>query len=333
MVSAMLIWLTLLPTGAWATSAPESSSLLEQQLGAKVHAFARLASQESFDSLRLRIAAEPTILAFITWDDRVGRVFPPKGQIHHSSDTVVINDEQRLRSLLSGANPSAWERRDSSEQQLLYCHTGMLDACAVVDAKALALDLGMEPTELIGIIFRQPGELSGGQPGGQPWPLSLLAALIALGGGCILYLKHQRAPATATSSNIASSSTTASGAGEFTRPAQRATADQTQVPVEPEYMMADMRVKPRQQLVERGGVTSQVSERDLKLLGHFALHPNEVISKDELYNVGWGRDFVASSRALEQHMINLRKKIDPNRNLPVIIETVHGQGYRFPSRA
>ena len=98
-------------------------------------------------------------------------------------------------------------------------------------------------------------------------------------------------------------------------------------------MMADMRVKPRQQLVERGGVTSQVSERDLKLLGHFALHPNEVISKDELYNVGWGRDFVASSRALEQHMINLRKKIDPNRNLPVIIETVHGQGYRFPSRA
>ncbi len=303
--------------------------MLEQQLGAKVHAFARLASQESFDSLRLQIAAEPTILAFITWDDQARRVFPPKGQIHHSSDTVVINDEQRLRSLLSGANPSAWERRDSSEQQLLYCHAGMRDACAVVDAKALALDLGMEPTELIGIIFGQPGELSGG----QPWPLSLLAALIALGGGCILYLKHQRAPAKATSSNIASSSTTASGAGELTRTAQHATADQTPAPVEPEYVMADMRVKPRQQLVERGGVTSQVNERDLKLLAYFALHPNEVISKDELYNVGWGRDFVASSRALEQHMINLRKKIDPNRNLPVIIETVHGQGYRFPSRA
>lgn len=53
------------------------------------------------------------------------------------------------------------------------------------------------------------------------------------------------------------------------------------------------------------------------------------MTKDELYDVGWGRDYMPNSRALDQHMINLRRKLDPNQSLPVVIETVRGVGYRL----
>ena len=54
-----------------------------------------------------------------------------------------------------------------------------------------------------------------------------------------------------------------------------------------------------------------------------------VVTKDELYDAGWGRDFMPNSRALDQHMINLRRKLDPDKTRPVLIETVHGIGYRL----
>jgi len=57
---------------------------------------------------------------------------------------------------------------------------------------------------------------------------------------------------------------------------------------------------------------------------------SEVISKDQLYSAGWGRDFMPNSRALEQHIMVLRRKLDPDKKRQVLIETIHGQGYKCP---
>ena len=83
----------------------------------------------------------------------------------------------------------------------------------------------------------------------------------------------------------------------------------------------------------RDELTANITVRDLKLLNCFVERPDEVLSKDTLYDAGWGRDFVPCSRALEQHIMTLRKKIDPERKRKSLIETVHGQGYRFPSES
>ena len=42
-----------------------------------------------------------------------------------------------------------------------------------------------------------------------------------------------------------------------------------------------------------------------------------------------GDKFFPASRTLDQHIANLRKKIERNPKSPEIIRTVHGAGYRY----
>ena len=86
---------------------------------------------------------------------------------------------------------------------------------------------------------------------------------------------------------------------------------------------------PERHMALRDGLEVALTARDLKLLSILIERDGYVITKDELYDVGWGRDYMPNSRALDQHMINLRRKLDPDKSRPVIIETVHGVGYRL----
>ena len=96
------------------------------------------------------------------------------------------------------------------------------------------------------------------------------------------------------------------------------------------FLLGDMEVDGATLRIRRGDHRAEITARDLKLLRYFQQHPDQVISKDRLYDAGWGRQFVPNSRSLEQHISNLRKKMDPQRNRAVLIATVHGQGYRYP---
>ncbi|MEM0899921.1 MAG: winged helix-turn-helix domain-containing protein [Pseudomonadota bacterium] len=75
--------------------------------------------------------------------------------------------------------------------------------------------------------------------------------------------------------------------------------------------------------------TRNITQRDIAILKHLHNRQTFVVSKDELYDVGWGRDYFPSSRALDQHITALRRKLDPKRLADDVIETVHGQGYRY----
>ncbi|WP_298971928.1 winged helix-turn-helix transcriptional regulator [uncultured Roseobacter sp.] len=91
----------------------------------------------------------------------------------------------------------------------------------------------------------------------------------------------------------------------------------------------DLELVPDRYSARRGDLEIALTPRDLKLLKLLIDRQGSVVTKDELYDVGWGRDFMPNSRALDQHIINLRKKLDPDRKLPRIIETVRGVGYRL----
>jgi len=66
--------------------------------------------------------------------------------------------------------------------------------------------------------------------------------------------------------------------------------------------------------------------RELGLLRTFAAHPGEVLSRDALLDAVWGENYYASSRTLDQHIVQIRRKLGPSGNL---IETVRGTGYRL----
>ena len=83
--------------------------------------------------------------------------------------------------------------------------------------------------------------------------------------------------------------------------------------------------------IKKGKRVVDLSDRELQLLKYFYSHPNEVLSRDRLLNAVWGIDFFGTTRTLDQHIAQLRKKIEKDPGHPIVITTVHGVGYRYES--
>lgn len=66
--------------------------------------------------------------------------------------------------------------------------------------------------------------------------------------------------------------------------------------------------------------------RELGLLKMFAAHPGEVLSRNELLDSVWGMDYGGGTRTLDQHIVQVRRKLGASGDL---VETVRGVGYRL----
>ena len=77
------------------------------------------------------------------------------------------------------------------------------------------------------------------------------------------------------------------------------------------------------------GRTEPLTAREMKLLELFAARPNEVLGRDELLNRVWGVSYYGTTRTLDQHIAQLRKKVELDPETPTAIATVHGIGYRY----
>ncbi len=73
-----------------------------------------------------------------------------------------------------------------------------------------------------------------------------------------------------------------------------------------------------------------LSPREMKLLLFFHNNRGKVLSRDQLYDHGWGMDYLPSSRALDQFISQLRKKLEEDPVHPRLIVTVPTAGYRHP---
>ncbi len=95
------------------------------------------------------------------------------------------------------------------------------------------------------------------------------------------------------------------------------------------FEMEDIRVLPSQLRATRGDQVFELSLRDVNILRCLYQQKGNVVSRDELFNQCWGRDYMANSRTLDQHISKLRKLIEKEPKEPRIIRTAHGVGYRF----
>jgi DNA-binding response OmpR family regulator len=99
------------------------------------------------------------------------------------------------------------------------------------------------------------------------------------------------------------------------------------------FFFGEAEVDAAQYRVRLRGKTSGLSTRELKLLRYFLARPNQVISRDHLLNAVWGIDYYGTTRTLDQHIAQLRKKIEPDPGRPSVITTAHGVGYRYNAEA
>jgi DNA-binding response OmpR family regulator len=97
----------------------------------------------------------------------------------------------------------------------------------------------------------------------------------------------------------------------------------------PTFLFGAVEIDRRAYQVHRNGESLSLSARELKLLETFYARPGQVLSRQELLNQVWGIDYFGTTRTLDQHVAQLRKKIEVDPATPVVIATVHGVGYRF----
>ncbi len=72
---------------------------------------------------------------------------------------------------------------------------------------------------------------------------------------------------------------------------------------------------------------------EFKLLGVLAREPNRVFSRTQLIEKVLGYDFDGFDRTIDVHILNLRRKLEPDASHPRYIKTVYGSGYKFTEAA
>ncbi len=81
--------------------------------------------------------------------------------------------------------------------------------------------------------------------------------------------------------------------------------------------------------LRRGGKSIQLTPIEFKLLGLFVRARGRVLSREQLLDGAWGPNTFASERIVDNHIANLRKKIEPDPAEPRYLRNVRGLGYRF----
>ena len=95
------------------------------------------------------------------------------------------------------------------------------------------------------------------------------------------------------------------------------------------FSFGDFEIDPGQYRATSPERTVSLTARELKLLQLFHASPNLVLDRDHLLNGAWGQHYLGTTRTLDQHIAQLRKKIEPQPSKPRLILTVHGIGYRY----
>jgi two-component system, OmpR family, alkaline phosphatase synthesis response regulator PhoP len=109
--------------------------------------------------------------------------------------------------------------------------------------------------------------------------------------------------------------------------ARRCYANRPQMPAE--FRLGDLVVLPSELRARRGDTVIDLSPRDVRLLQLLHDHAGEALDRNKLFRQGWGEDHFPNSRTLDQHISQLRKRVERDPKHPVLIRTVHGVGYRY----
>jgi DNA-binding response OmpR family regulator len=81
--------------------------------------------------------------------------------------------------------------------------------------------------------------------------------------------------------------------------------------------------------VERDGSRIELTATEFELLKALASSPGRVFTRGQLLDSIRGVSFESYERAIDAHIKNLRKKLEPDPPRPIYVLTVYGVGYKF----
>ncbi|MCA0453529.1 MAG: response regulator transcription factor [Chloroflexi bacterium] len=95
------------------------------------------------------------------------------------------------------------------------------------------------------------------------------------------------------------------------------------------YFYRDLIVDMARRRVTLVGRVIDLTPTEFNLLAILIQRPSYTRTRNELLQSGLGYEYESMERTLDSHIYHLRKKIEPDPNNPIYIETVYGVGYRL----
>lgn len=90
-----------------------------------------------------------------------------------------------------------------------------------------------------------------------------------------------------------------------------------------------VQLDPERRLLLVRGQLVETTFSEYELMKLFLAYPGKVFSREELINAIRGFDSFVTDRAIDVHIVNLRRKIEQNPKEPRLIRTVWGFGYKY----
>ena len=81
--------------------------------------------------------------------------------------------------------------------------------------------------------------------------------------------------------------------------------------------------------VRLDSVSSPFFVPKLEVLRLLAQHRGEIVSRDRLLEEVWGYESYPTTRTVDNHILRLRQKLEPDSANPRFFLTIHGAGYKF----
>jgi two-component system response regulator CssR len=83
-------------------------------------------------------------------------------------------------------------------------------------------------------------------------------------------------------------------------------------------------ISKKQRAVYQDGIEIQLTSKEFEVLNYFAENKNNLLSRKQILNRVWGKDYFGSDRVVDDTIRRLRKKVSK-----LNIETIYGYGYKL----
>lgn len=83
--------------------------------------------------------------------------------------------------------------------------------------------------------------------------------------------------------------------------------------------------------LDRDGARINLKPKEAQLLKYLLDHIDQVIPREELIQKVWGYQYYPNTRTIDNHIVQLRKYLEPNPKQPQRLQSVRSVGYRFQS--
>jgi DNA-binding response OmpR family regulator len=101
-------------------------------------------------------------------------------------------------------------------------------------------------------------------------------------------------------------------------------------PSEPKALIfGELSLNPAARICTVRGTPITLTPTEFQILETLMKRPGIAFTREQLITEAMGYDYAAYERTIDAHVRNIRKKIEPDMQNPIYIQTVFGIGYRF----